>query len=115
MRSCLGSSRGLTGMEVKDSDVVHPERDYAVSQADGYPPFENDGSIIEKVDAAPNLIETEGRSVAIEQLLSLEWTNRGAGACTETSAICVRLVRLLGRDERDWKAMGEYVVMLSKG
>lgn len=94
--------------EMKDSDTVQPDK------ADEYPPFENDESIMDKIDAALKLRETEGRSVAIERLLSLERTNRGAGASPETSAVCVSVVRMLGRDERDWKAMGEYVVMLSK-
>lgn len=100
--------------EMKDSDAAQPEKENTVGQADEYPPFENDESITEKIDAALKLCETEGRSVAIERLLSLERTSRGAGASPETSAVCVSVVRLLGRDERDWKAMGEYVVMLSK-
>ncbi|PXF49258.1 26S proteasome non-ATPase regulatory subunit 12 [Gracilariopsis chorda] len=79
----------------------------------GFGPFENDPDLEPKVAEAVALVESSGVQSAIEKLLALERLNRNAGAAPETAAICVNLIRVL-HQQKDWKAIGEYAVLISK-
>lgn len=79
----------------------------------GFGPFDNDPEIEQKIETAVALVKTESRQAAIDKLLSIERVNRLASAAPETSAICVAIIRLLYAD-KDWKAIGEHVVLISK-
>lgn len=85
----------------------------AFSKKEEFPPFENDPEIQKKISDAVALVQSEGTQAAIEKLLSLERVNRAAGAAPETAAVCVNLLRIFAQ-KKDWKALSEYVVMLSK-
>ncbi|KAI0562978.1 Proteasome component [Gracilaria domingensis] len=79
----------------------------------GFGPFETDPEIEAKIAAAVALVESSDTQAAIDKLLSLERINRNAGAAPETAAICVNLIRIL-HQKKDWKAIGEYAVLISK-
>jgi 26S proteasome regulatory subunit N5 len=75
--------------------------------------FETDPEIESKIADAVALVESESTEAAVESLLSLERANRMAAAGPETSATCVAIIRIY-RDLKDWKAVGEHVVLISK-
>jgi 26S proteasome regulatory subunit N5 len=75
--------------------------------------YETDPEIESKIAEAVALAKSASIEAAVEKLLGLERTNRMASAAPETAAICVAIVRLF-RDGKDWKAVGEHVVLLSK-
>ncbi|CAN8075087.1 unnamed protein product [Agarophyton chilense] len=79
----------------------------------GFGPFETDPDVETKIAEAVSLGESAGVQAAIDKLLSLERINRNAGAAPETAAICVNLIRLLHK-KKDWKAIGEYAILISK-
>jgi 26S proteasome regulatory subunit N5 len=76
-------------------------------------PYETDPDIESKIADAVALGTSVSIEAAVEKLLGLERTNRMAAAAPETAAICVAIVRLF-RDKKDWKSVGEHVVLLSK-
>jgi 26S proteasome regulatory subunit N5 len=76
-------------------------------------PYETDPAIESKIADAVALGTSMSIEAAVEKLLGLERTNRMAAAAPETAAICVAIVRLF-RDKKDWKSVGEHVVLLSK-
>lgn len=76
--------------------------------------FENEPEIESKIATIVSSIDgTATVEEAVESLLSLERTQRMASAAPEASAICVAIVRIF-HDRKDWKAVGEHVVLLSK-
>jgi 26S proteasome regulatory subunit N5 len=75
--------------------------------------FETDPQIEAKIADAVSVAETESPEAAVERLLSLERVNRMAAAGPETSAVCVAVIRVFS-NLKDWKAVGEHVVLLSK-
>lgn len=77
------------------------------------PIYETDPEIETKIAEAVSLAQTASIEDAVEKLLVLERTNRMAAAAPETAAACVAIVRLF-RDRKDWKSVGEHVVILSK-
>lgn len=79
----------------------------------GFGPFETDPEIETKIAAAIALVDTEGIQAAVDRLMALERINRGAAAAPETSAICVNVMRLW-HARNDWKAIAEYVTLISK-
>lgn len=79
----------------------------------GFGPFDNDPKLEQKIEEAVALVKSESRQAAIDKLLSIERSNRLAAAAPETSVICVTIIRLLYAD-KDWRAIGEYVVLISK-
>lgn len=99
--------------ETKDKMEVDKTANGTEEKKDEFPPFENDPDISKKIDEALQLVDKDGEQAAIDKLLSLERVNRGAGAAPETSAVCVNILRIFAK-KRDWKTMGEYIVLLSK-
>lgn len=79
----------------------------------GFGPFDNDPELEAKIAAAIALVESDGVQAAVEKLLALERVNRSAGAAPETAAVCVNIIKIF-RGKSDWKAIQEYVVLISK-
>lgn len=75
--------------------------------------YETDPEIESKIAECVESASSTSLDAAVEKLLSLERTNRMAAAAPETSAVCVAVVRLF-RDRKDWKSVGEHVIILSK-
>lgn len=95
------------------NDEMEVDENGTTERKDEFPPFENDPDILSKIEEALKLQEETEVQAAVDKLLSLERANRGAGAAPETSAVCVNLLRIFAK-KKDWKTMGEYVVLLSK-
>lgn len=79
----------------------------------GFGPFENDPDLEKKLAETISALEKNGTQSIVEKLLTLERQNRTAGAAPETSAICVNIIRLF-HQRKDWNAIAEYVVLISK-
>lgn len=79
----------------------------------GFGPFENDPDLESKIAQAISLADTSNVQAAIDSLLTLERTNRGAAAAPETSAVCVNIIRLL-RKQDNWNGISEYTILISK-
>jgi 26S proteasome regulatory subunit N5 len=75
--------------------------------------YETDPDIEAKIAAVVSSISPGTVDESVEKLLAVERTNRMAAAAPETAAVCVAIVRIF-RDRKDWKAVGEHVVLLSK-
>lgn len=75
--------------------------------------YENDPEIEAKIAKCVSAVGTSSVEEVVEKLLSIERANRMAAAAPETAAVCVAIVKLF-RDRKDWKAVGEHVVLLSK-
>lgn len=97
---------------VQMADLEKMEVD-AVKDDDPTKLYETDPEIDSKIAKFVESANSGSLDAAVESLLSLERTNRMAAAAPETSAVCVAIVRLF-RDRKDWKSVGEHVLLLSK-
>eukprot|EP00177_Eucheuma_denticulatum_P004761 GFKZ01008652.1.p1 GENE.GFKZ01008652.1~~GFKZ01008652.1.p1 ORF type:complete len:522 (-),score=92.68 GFKZ01008652.1:284-1696(-) len=102
----MGIDKGSDKMDVDDVTSTG-------KYTKGFGPFENDPELESKLSGAIAHLEKEGIQFVTEKLLTLERQNRTAGAAPETAAVCVNIIRLF-HEKKDWNAISEYVVLISK-